>query len=217
MRELEIRLDKPNALKFKTGQFVMIHVPGGEKPVKRAYSIASDEKIDSRFSLIMKLVPGGVCSEYIKALPEGSKMEVTGPFGKCFFKTPAPEQVVFLCTGAGLSQHFSMLLSEGPHFPNTKFHLLIGVWNEEEIFYTQELETLKKQLKNFSYEFVLDKAGPQWKGKTGYVTQFISSFDFKGKDTMFYLCGNPAMIKGVKQYLEEQGFPKEKVVAESFG
>ncbi len=205
-------------MKFKTGQFVMIHVPGGEKPAKRAYSLASSEKIDNKFSLIIKLVPGGVASSYIEKLKAGEKMEVSGPFGKCFFKTPAPKQVVFVCTGAGLSQHMSMLESEGPNYPDTQFRVLLGVWNEQEIFYREELEAMKKKLKDFKYEYVLDKGGPDWKGKTGFVTNFLEDFNYKNVDTMFYLCGNPAMIKSVKEHLIDQnGFPKEKIVQESFG
>ena len=84
------------------------------------------------------------------------------------------------------------------------------------MFYQQELEHLSKQIKNFSYEFVLDKPKEKWNGKTGFVTDYLDEFDLKNKSTHIYLCGNPAMIKGVKSQLSDMGFSKEHIYAEAF-
>lgn len=216
--ELTLKLEDPKELVFKTGQFMMLNIPQAEgaKPQLRAYSLASDEREKTHFKLILKYVTGGIGSEYVRGLGEGAPVGFTGPYGKLFFQTPAPEQVLFLCTGAGLSQHYSMLLSQGEFFQKTKFHLLLGVWSEDEIFYREELEELQKKLPNLTFEYVIDQPTAQWKGKRGYVTDCLKNFDLK-KSTAVYLCGNPAMIKGAKQWLEEKAFPKEQVFAESFG
>lgn len=217
MRELTVDVSQP--ISFKTGQFMMLHVPQTSgKPALRAYSLASEHGTQKTFKLILKLVPAGISSEFVRQLRGGENLEFTGPFGKCFFKTPAPERVIFLCTGAGLSQHFSMLVSEAKNFPQTEFHLLMGVWNQSEIFYEQELEQLKKALPRFSYDFVIDKTEPTWSGKKGYVTDYLEGFQILSRPTHVYLCGNPAMIESAKKILlEDMAVPKDQVVIESFG
>jgi CDP-4-dehydro-6-deoxyglucose reductase, E3 len=218
VRELVIEFKEPPQMDFQAGQFVMLHVPdpGNEKPILRAYSLASDDKIKTQFKLIIKLFGEGVASQFIRDLKGGEELQFTGPFGKLLFKQPPAEQVLFLCTGAGLSQHMSFLLSHGEKYPNTKFHLLVGVWNEGEIFYEKEIAGLK--IKNFTSDFVLDKPADSWKGKKGFVTDFLDQFNYNKIDTQIYLCGNPAMIKGAKDHLVEKNlFSADRIFAESFG
>lgn len=220
MRELKIRIEDNMKMPFKSGQFVMLQVPaeGSPKPVQRAYSIASSADFDDRFILLFKHVPGGVASEYVAKLKVGETLHFTGPWGKCLFKQPAAQQVLFVCTGSGLSQHVSFLSTEGKKFPETKFHMLVGVSNETEMFYENELKALKEQLPNFDYDWCLSRPSESWTGRRGRVTQFINEFDYKNIPTHIYLCGSGAMIKDMKHLLiEENGFSKENMVIENFG
>jgi NAD(P)H-flavin reductase len=220
LRELVFKVQTPSEFKFQAGQFVMMNVPdpGSEKPLLRAYSLASDDRDTRSFKLLIKLIEDGQASQFIKNLKNGDRVDFTGPFGKLFFKQPAAPRVVMLCTGAGLSQHMSFLLSHGSKFLNTDFHLFIGVWNESEIFYQKELENLKSQtLPRLKYEFILDKPKADWKGKVGYVTDELKNFNLVEPKTDVYLCGNPHMIKGAKEYLKNLSFPTENLFAESFG
>ena len=218
VRELVVEFQEPPQMDFQAGQFVMLHVPdpGSEKPILRAYSLASDDKIKTQFKLIIKLFGEGRASQFIKELKGGENLQFTGPFGKLLFKQPPAEQVLFLCTGAGLSQHMSFLLSHGEKYPNTRFHLLVGVWNESEMFYEKEMAGIK--IKDFKYEFVLDKPADSWKGKRGFVTNYLDQFDYNRIDTQIYLCGNPVMIKGAKEHLiDKNKFSGDRIFAESFG
>lgn len=220
MKELKIKIDDPKSFKFKGGQFAMLQVPveGAEKPVQRAYSIASSADFDNHFNLLIKHVPGGVASEYVAKLKTGDSLKFTGPWGKCLFKTPAPEQVLFICTGSGLSQHLSFLFSDAHLYPNTKFHMLIGVGNESEVFYHDELKAAQSKVKNFDYNWVISRPGPAWDGKKGWVTHHVNDFDYKNTPTHIYLCGRSEMIKGAKEVLVDQnGFPKENLIIENFG
>ncbi|HEX4924139.1 MAG TPA: FAD-dependent oxidoreductase, partial [Bdellovibrionales bacterium] len=180
-------------------------------------SLASDDRIKTQFTLLIKLFGEGKASDFIRNLKGGEPLQFTGPFGKLLFKQPAAPQVILMCTGAGLSQHMSFLLSHAERFPQSQFKLLVGVWNEGEIFYQNELEALKSKVKNFSYDFVLDKPADSWKGKRGFVTDYIKELGIDKTETHFYLCGNPAMIKGAKEVLAGSNFPADRIFAESFG
>ncbi|WP_374027335.1 FAD-binding oxidoreductase [Bdellovibrio bacteriovorus] len=218
VRELVLKTDSPSEFGFKAGQFVMLHVPQGEaKPALRAYSIASDDRTKNGFRLLFKFVENGLASTFVWQLKGGELLNFTGPFGKVFFQEPPTEQIVFLNTGTGLSQHLCYLLSKKEQYPNLRYRMLFGVRTEKDMYYQKEIEELQNALPDFKFEFVLSRPQDDWKGKKGYVQNFISEFDYKNIPTTFYLCGNGGMIKDVKhQLLEVDGFDKTRIWAEAF-
>jgi len=218
IRELYLKLTEPQEFKFKAGQFVMLHVPvENAKPALRAYSIASTDEQTDGFKLIFKFVEGGTASRYVWSLKGDETLNMTGPFGKVFFQEPPTEQVVFLNTGSGISQHFSFLESKMKFYPNLKAHLFFGLRQEHNIYYESELKRLQNHLPNFQYHYVLSRPSEKWTGKKGYVHHFLNETNYKEIPTTFYLCGNGAMIKEVKhQLLEIDGLDKSRVWAEAF-
>lgn len=218
VRELILKTDSPADFSFKAGQFVMLHVPQGEaKPALRAYSIASDDRIKNGFRLLFKFVENGLASTFVWQLKGGELLNFTGPFGKVLFQEPPTEQIVFLNTGTGLSQHICYLLSKKEQYPNLRYRMLFGVRTEKDMYYQKEMDALQKELPDFKFEFVLSRPSESWTGKKGYVQNFISEFDYKNIPTTFYLCGNGGMIKEVKhQLLEVDGFDKTRIWAEAF-
>lgn len=219
VRELVLKAETPAEFSFRAGQFVMLHVPVADspKPALRAYSIASSEKTKNGFRLIFKFVESGLASTYVWALKGGETLKFTGPFGKVFFQEPPTEQIVFLNTGSGVSQHLCYLLSKQEEYPHLRYRMLFGVRTEKDIYLKEELDSLQQQFKNFKYEFVLSRPSEQWQGKKGYVQNFIKEFDYHQIPTTFYLCGNGGMIKEVKhQLLEVEGFDKTRLWTESF-
>jgi CDP-4-dehydro-6-deoxyglucose reductase, E3 len=219
IRELKIEVLEPKGFQFQSGQFLMLQVPvpGQEKAAPRAYSIASDERVKDSATLLIKLFDQGKASDFVRNLKGGEDLSITGPFGRLLFKTPPPAQVIMLCTGAGLSQHVGFLRSHAHQFGTSKVTLLLGVWNEGEMFYQKELDKIKKIAPQFHYEFIVDTPSDSWKGKRGYVTDYLKDFDLKGVDTLVYLCGNPAMIKNAQGILKDKLlFDPKKVFAEAF-
>lgn len=216
IRELFLSCSEPAEFKFRAGQFVMLHVPTEGKPALRAYSIASSEHKTDGFRLVFKYVEGGLASKFVWDLKGGESLEFTGPFGRVFFKEPPTPQVIFLNTGSGISQHFSFLESNLQKHPDLRYRLLFGVRSESDIYYVEELDRLKKQLKDFRYEFVLSRASESWQGKRGYVQNFIHEFGYENVPSTFYLCGNGAMIKDVKALLAEKKYDPASILAEAF-
>ena len=216
IRELWLEAVEPSEFKFRAGQFGMLHVPGEPKAHLRAYSYASDERNVKGFRLVFKTVPNGLASTYVWGLKGDETLTFTGPFGRLFFHEPPTEQIIFLNTGSGVSQHICYLESKKDQFPDLKYKLLFGVRTEKDIYYQPELESLKKSLKNFSYDFVLSRGSEAWQGKRGYVQNHIAEFDYMNIPTTFYMCGNGAMIKDVKSILEASGFEKTRIHAEAF-
>lgn len=223
IRELFLECSEPNEFDFRAGQFIMLHVPPEgavtdppTKPALRAYSIASTEHVRNGYRLVFKYVENGIASKYVWSLNEGESVDFTGPFGRVFFHEPPTEQQIFLNTGSGISQHFSFIESNIEKFPDLKYRLLFGVRTEADVYYREELERLKSQLKDFKYEFVLSRASDSWQGLRGYVQNHIDAFEFTKTPSTFYLCGNGAMIKDVKTKLNGAGFDPKMIFAEAF-
>lgn len=216
IRHLWLEATEPAEFKFKAGQFGMLHVPNDPKPALRAYSYASDERGTKGFRLIFKYVDNGLASKYVWGLKGGEMLTFTGPFGRLFFHEPPTEQIVFLNTGSGIAQHICYLESKKDQYPNLRYRLLFGVRTEADIYFRDELEALKKSLPNFQYEFILSRPSESWKGKKGYVQNFIKEFEYMSVPTTFYMCGNGAMIKDTKAVLEADGFDKTRIFAEAF-
>ncbi len=223
IRELDLCLTNAESFQFKAGQFVMLHVPqkndSGEiiKPALRAYSIATTDQNKKGFRLIFKYVDQGLASKFVWALQGEETLQMTGPFGKVFFQEPPTEQIVFLNTGSGLSQHFCFLESKMHLYPNLKYKLYFGLRYESDIYYEAELKALQKKMPYFEYHYVLSRPSDQWTGKKGYVQNFIQEANYMQTPTTFYLCGNGAMIKDVKhQLIDLDGFDKTKIWSEAF-
>ena len=218
VRELVLKTETPAEFSYKAGQFVMLNVPQGEaKPILRAYSIASDDRIKNGFRLLFKFVENGVASTFVWNLKGGELLNFTGPFGKVFFQEPPTEQILFLNTGTGLSQHICYLLSKKELYPNLKYRMLFGVRSEKDMYYKPELDALVKELPDFKYEFVLSRPSETWTGKKGYIQNFLSEYGYKNIPTTFYMCGNGGMIKEIKhQLIEIDGIDKSRIWAEAF-
>lgn len=218
IRELIVGLANQPEFNFRAGQFVMLHVPvEGAKSALRAYSIASTDEQKNGFKLVFKSVESGVATKYVWSLKGDETLTMTGPFGKVFFQEPPTEQVVFLNTGSGISQHFSFIESKMKLYPQLKYRLYFGVRKESDIYYESELKRLQKHLPDFEYYYVLSRASDSWAGKKGYVQHFLNEINYKTIPTTFYLCGNGGMIKEAKhQLLEVDGLDKTKVWAEAF-
>ncbi|MBX2994741.1 MAG: phenol 2-monooxygenase [Bdellovibrionaceae bacterium] len=223
VRELVVETTEPAEFKFKAGQFVMLHVPqDGAKPALRAYSIASTEKQTNGFRLLFKYVkgvdgyPDGVASRYVWSLKGDETLTFTGPFGRVFFQEPPTEQIIFLNTGTGLSQHLCYLESKADQYPDLKYRLLFGVRHETDIYFEDELKSLQARLPNFTYEYVLSRPTTEWKGKIGYVQKHIKDYNYTQIPTTFYLCGNGGMIKDTKATLEADQIDKTRIHVEAF-
>ncbi len=225
IRELILKTPQDPAFHFRCGQFVMLHLPNpaGGKDLLRAYSIASDEKEKNYIHLIFKFVPSGAASTFVWNLKGGETLNFTGPFGKLFFQEPPTEQIVFLNTGSGVSQHICYLASKLEQYPNLQYRMYFGVRTEKDIYYEDCLIKLKNKLPNFQYYYVLSRVSDtstlniSTPVKSGYVQHYLKELDYKNTPTTFYLCGNGQMIKEVKhQLLEIDGLKPQQIWAEAF-
>lgn len=202
-------------LAWRSGQFISISIGQSDDgtPILRSYSLASRPD-GSGFRLVLKLVPGGVASEWFRRLRPGDRVRFTGPMG--FFVLdlqPHPGDIVFGATGTGLAPFVPMiedLLARGDPGP---IHLHFGVRDEADLFWQDELTRLEAGSGGRVRTTIsLSRPSDTWAGARGRITpRILDALPALARPT-FYLCGNGAMIREVKAGLIERGVDRKRQI-----
>ena len=194
IRGVRFELDHP--IQFQAGQYINLTLPGVEGA--RAFSIANKPSEDSTVELHVRQVPGGAATGYIHdTLQVGDTLEMSGPYGQFFVRKSAPEDLIFIAGGSGLSSPQSMVLDLLEHGDSRKITLFQGARNLGELYNRALFEGLAREHGNFTYVPALDSPleGDDWQGFTGYVHEAaIAHFDGQFAGHKAYLCGPPLMI-----------------------
>lgn len=190
-----IELDEP--IHFQAGQYINLDIDGGR--LRRAFSLANPPSGGRQVELNIRLVPGGEGTGWIhQNLRVGDRLRLSGPYGRFFVRKSAPEALLFIAGGSGLSSPYSMLLDLLEAGDSRPITLIYGQRNRAELYYHDKLLELAERHPNFSYVPALsDETGDSaWRGFRGFVHEAAKAHfdnDFRGHKA--YLCGPPAMIE----------------------
>lgn len=211
---IELRLSKPANFHYQAGQFVQWLVPDGAAVIRRPYSLSSAPH-DQEIEFCVKILPGGVASALAEQLQPNETLQIQGPRGK-FVHAGENTPLYFIATGAGVAPIMGLIRDELEYKKtDDEIRLLWGNRSEGDVFWNDRLESLKQAYDNFSYHLTLSqpKAGGGWSGLRGRVTDHILHHLVNHE---FFLCGNAAMVKDVRQLLLENGVMGEKIHFEIF-
>ena len=203
---------------FQAGQYINLTVAGLEHP--RAFSIASAPSEPNSIELNVRRVEGGEATSYIHdELKVSDQLTFTAPLGRFFVRKSAPEPIIFLAGGSGLSSPKSMileLLEAGDTRPIT---LLYGARTREELYYYDLFLDLAEAHENFTYRAALSDTGGDnaWDGALGFVHELAEQHFPKGfSGHKAYLCGPPPMIDACITTLMKGRLFEEHIFMESF-
>ncbi|MEX4008278.1 ferredoxin--NADP reductase [Neoaquamicrobium sediminum] len=109
-RLFSFRITRPQAFRFRSGEFVMIGLPNAEKPVFRAYSIASpawDEEIEF-FSI---KVPDGPLTQHLQKIqPDDTVLMRQKSTGTLVLDALTPaKRLWMISTGTGIAPFASLM------------------------------------------------------------------------------------------------------------
>jgi benzoate/toluate 1,2-dioxygenase reductase subunit len=204
-----IRLDEPNDFSFLPGQFAEIHRGLDVGSSSRAYSIASTPADLPNLEFIIKRFPKGELAEFLGNVKVGDPVLVDGPHGE-FLLAPS-ERYVFVATGTGIAPIRSMLGYLAAHAPQVEVHLILGARTADEL-YLPEAKILDA-FTRLNIDTVVSDESNGWTGARGRVTQFVSGIQ-PVPETLYYLCGNPNMVKEVRALLESKKVDPHKIKIE---
>ncbi|UNM96422.1 anthranilate 1,2-dioxygenase electron transfer component AntC [Ignatzschineria rhizosphaerae] len=197
---MEVTLDDLAGVSYLPGQYAHIYIPDTEE--HRAYSFATAKAVDGKLRFLMRLLPDGVMSNYLRDRCQlGDKLKLELPYG-AFYLREIEKPLLLIAGGTGLSAILGMLdqlaESEGRNLP---IRVIYGARKEEDLSELNRLEAYRSIFSNYHFEIILSDAVDTWTGKRGYVTDCIMDCQFT---TPFdaYLCGPPAMIEASEAWLK---------------
>jgi benzoate/toluate 1,2-dioxygenase reductase subunit len=213
---LELELAEGSWMDFRPGQFVQVKVPGtGEL---RSYSMATTPKDLPRLELLIRLLPGGVMSEWLlnQAAPD-QVLEVTGPYGSFFLKDKVRAPHVMIAGGTGLAPMLSMVDAIRAA-PGNKPPVILsfGCQTPQALFALEELDLRRHWLPRLDTRISVDRGTPPEGIRLGNPVEAITAADGLTADSVAYLCGPPAMIHAARDHLERLGVAPANIFAEQF-
>ena len=212
---LELHFEKPADFIYQAGQFVQWTVPDGTSGrILRPFSLSS-APADDELEFLLKVLPDGRASTYAANLRIGDNLRLEEPKGKFIIETAKPH-LYFIATGAGLAPIMAMMRDELQNKKtDAEVRLLFGVRSEDDIFWADRLESLRSRYTNFSYTITLSQPKPNngWSGLRGRVTDHVLHHLVNHQ---FFLCGNAAMVKDMRQLLIGNGIEAAQIHFEIF-
>lgn len=214
---IRMRIEEGKTINFKPGQYIQFKIPGTEE--YRAYSIASPPYIRDKVELIVRLVPGGLCSTYIhKVLEEGDPVIFTGPFGDFYLREDSKKDIIAIGGGCGMAPIRSILYYLARKGMPRRFLYFFGARAVRDLFFTEELRELEKKFPQFKYIPALSDPLPQdhWEGEVGLITEVVDRYIQDARNAEAYLCGPPPMIDAAIRVLTRKGLREEEIYFDKF-
>lgn len=154
------RTTRPKSLRFRTGEFTMIGLPGQNgKPLLRAYSIASPSW-DEELEFYSIKVPDGPLTSKLQHIKVGDQVFVNlKPVGTLVFDALLPGETLWLfSTGTGFAPFASVLRDPETYEKFKRVVVCHGVRHKQDFAYSESLlrdmgrhEVLKEFLPRISY------------------------------------------------------------------
>lgn len=194
-RMFRFRLTDPPEIKFKPGQYVQFRIPKvGEE---RAYSIASSPNEPGIVELIVRLVPGGLCTTYMfNKLKVNDHIFLTGPYGEFYLREQTEDPIICVGGGSGSAPVRSIILYLKEKKSTRKIISFYGGRTPSDIYFTEEYNQLSKEMKDFTHISAISEPfdGDGWRGERGLITQVMERHLTDCSNYEVYLCGPPIMI-----------------------
>ncbi len=199
---------------FVPGQFLSFTAEINEKPITRAYSVASPPK-GNRFELCLNRVEDGLFSPHLFDLKPGDMVDTKGPYGAFHFRNPISDSIL-VATGTGVAPFRSMLQAKLPEDPIHQFTLIFGVRQEYGLLYRDDFEELERHHPNFRFLPTLTRPDPSWTGLHGRVQPHLIECIQDRRDVDVYICGTREMVDETRTLLKALNFERRHIIFEKY-
>ncbi len=219
-RLFAFRVTRPKSLRFRSGEFVMIGLPNAEKPVFRAYSVASpawDEELEF-FSI---KVPDGPLTQHLQKIQPGDtillRQKATGTLVLDAL-TPA-RRLFMISTGTGIAPFASLLRDPDTYERFGTVILTHTCRDRAELTYGQELVAALQEdplIGEYADRVTLYNSTTREETPVmGRITTLIESGKFYSdlgiepldrETDRVMICGSMHMLHDVKELVEKRGF-----------
>lgn len=188
----------------------------------RPYTPTTRSSTTGHFSLVVKVYPKGLMTQYLDALQIGDAIDVCGPRGKLAYtgrgrytltkrrvqSEHKAARIAMVAGGTGITPMLQLIqaIVDDP-LDNTELRLVFANVSEDDILLREELESLQEQHAQFKLFLTLDRAPPGWKQGEGYVTEAMMAEHLfsPAPDTLLCMCGPKPMTDGIAKHAASLG------------
>jgi ferredoxin--NADP+ reductase len=215
------RTTRSPSLRFESGHFVMLGLEIGEKPLVRAYSMAS-ASYDAHLEFFSIKVPNGPLTSRLQHLKSGDQVLVSQKsVGTLVADDLLPGNNVYLFgTGTGLAPFLSIIQEPGIYERFNKVVLVHSVRRVSDLAYADKFEQelpdhpLVGEAAREKFIYLPTVTREQFRNM-GRITHLIKSGelaaitdlpDLNPETDRAMLCGSTGMLQDLSQLLELRGF-----------
>lgn len=208
---------------FGAGKYLTVFEKINGMPITRAYSISSSPKdsLEGKYTLTIKLVDGGLMSQYIFDTWEvGRDVEVSAPSGNFEYQPIRDaEDVICVAGGSGITPFLSMANAICDGDEDFNLTLLYGSRNYDNILFREELAELEKKCSKIKVVHVLSDEDKTVDGtEKGFITaELIKKYAPSDKPYSVFICGSQQMYAFLDKELEKLDLPRKYIRHEMFG
>ncbi|WP_375650916.1 ferredoxin--NADP reductase [Bartonella sp. OT172YNZD] len=218
-RLFKFRLNRPDSFRFRSGEFVMIGLPNAEKPIYRAYSIASpfwDEQLEF-FSI---KVPGGPLTEHLQKIKIGDTVLMRKKStGTLVLDSLIPgKRLYLLSTGTGIAPFASLIRDPETYEKFLEVVLIQTTREQSELVYAKDLVSSLQQdpligayARQLKFYPMTTREPSEHMGRITTVMESGFFFETTGlpkihpDEDRVMICGSIAMLKDCARMCESFG------------
>jgi NAD(P)H-flavin reductase len=202
---LRLRTNDRQMLAGRPGQFVMASLPAVAAPPISVSRFLPD-------GLELTIRAAGAATAKICALERGETLTLRGPLGRGWPVELAEGRDVMVITGGiGLAPLRPLLDWLIQHRDRVaRIQLSYGARTPADRLFVEELDALSRS-GVIDVAQTVDRAGPEWLGRVGVVTQVIDRVLCSCDRTIAFICGPERMMQATVDVLHERGVPDERI------
>lgn len=211
---MRLRLAISPGFDYRPGQFLNLHRADG---VVRSYSIASLPQ-EGYLELHVESIENGLMSGWIhRELAVGSKLQIDGPHGDCYYLEGKPDQPLLLIgTGSGLAPLWGIARDALARGHRGEIHLFHGSRNTDKLYLQQELRQLAAEHAEFHYTPCISGSEVPPDCRPGRVNEIALAQFNKLEGWRVFLCGQPEMVQATKTKVFLAGAGYQDILADPF-
>jgi NAD(P)H-flavin reductase len=151
----------------------------------------------------------GPATSFLTRLSPGAELALRGPLGRPWpIEDAIGRDVVIVGGGIGLAPLRGLIdavLAERERFGAVR--LYIGARTPADRLFVRELDALAAS-DDVLVRVTVDRAGPEWLGRVGIVTQLFKSVTGTGENVTAFICGPERMMTAVADTMADLGVPQ---------
>jgi NAD(P)H-flavin reductase len=186
-------------LAARPGQFVMVELPAFAAPPISISRIRPD-------GLDLTIRSAGPATAALTALPPGAQVGLRGPLGRGWpIDAAIGRDVIVVAGGIGLAPLRPLIeavLADRPRFGAVR--LYVGARTPHDRLFVAETSALAGRA-DIEVDEIVDRAGPEWLGRVGIVTQLFDQALWDGSRVTAFVCGPERMMQATAAALEQRG------------